>query len=141
MGVITTPIQRSKEKVQPTLEKHVFVPNETAISLEASIRVNMQIVLECSEENTIKLFEIIDEETPEGFKTLSAVVIEVFNKEPLAKPEVTVFTTEISEIPNVAVERGPLPKGNKAMVVIATKILSRPSVSSFQIKLLIFNTL
>lgn len=39
-------IPRRKQIGQPVLEKYEFVPNEIQLSIEKSIRVNMQIGLE-----------------------------------------------------------------------------------------------
>lgn len=137
-GISTRIIQRSIEKVKPTLQKEIFVPNEAAISLQESIRVNMQIVLENYGETTIKVFEIIDEESVDGLKTLSDIIIDALSSEPEVTPEITVFTNQTLEIPTVTVQTGSLPKGI-GDVVVATNILSRPSVSMPYCKRPIFN--
>lgn len=110
-GVTTTTIQRSDEKIKPTLEKHVFVPNETTVNLQESIRINMQIVLENFEENNIKVLEVTDKEEVHDLKALPGLIVEALSNEPVVKSHVTVEMISPS-------------KRSEGMVVIA----SRPSV-------------
>lgn len=114
----------------PVLERYVFVPNETSLTTEESVRVNMQIILENLGGTKIKVYEVFDEETGDR-APLAGIVFDVLNDQPLIQPEIVVLTKKSVEIPNVTVQEGFLPKEKDATLVIVTNISSRAPVSRF----------
>lgn len=57
-GMTANAITRRKPLGEPVLEKHVFVPNETTLTLEESVRVNLQIILENERQFQVSSFNL-----------------------------------------------------------------------------------
>lgn len=79
-GLNASSIARKKSLAGPVLEKYVFVPNEASLTLEDSIRVNIQIILENSYRIKIKFAEIQEE-------ALTPLILEAFADQPLIQAE------------------------------------------------------
>lgn len=126
-GLAASAISRRKQTAEPVLEKYIFVPNETHLTIEESVRVNMQIILENSGATKVKAYEVVDEAASENL--LAGLVFDVLNDQPLIQPDITVLTKKSIEIPNVTVQEGFLPKEKDALLVIGTNVLSGVIVS------------
>lgn len=125
VGLAASAITRRKQASDPVLEKHVFVANEeTCLTTEESVRVNMQIVLENLGGTKVKIYEVVDEEAPED--VLAGITFDVLNDQPLIQPDISVLTKRPLEVSSVTVAEGYLPKEKDALVVIASNVLSRP---------------
>lgn len=118
---------RSKLVEQPILEKYVFIPNETALSTEESIRINMQIVYENSYSVNIKVAEII-ERGSDSINPLASLIYQALNDMPLVQPDVTLLSPFRHSIEGVEVENKTLNSIRNVSIVVAENLLTRPDV-------------
>ena len=73
-GIQVKSVFKKKPRLEPVLEKNVFVPNNLLLELEEAVRVNTQIILENSLETNFKAVELINEFTdPNGEHILGFV--------------------------------------------------------------------
>ncbi|KAF2904462.1 hypothetical protein ILUMI_01702 [Ignelater luminosus] len=128
-GLIANSIARRKVLADPVLEKHTFVPLETELSTEESVRVNVQIFLENNYGIKHRTAELIDEATKPDAKPLGPVVRQAFSDQPLIQPEIIIFSKEPMELENITVEDKKLgSESHSCAMVIASKICSRPEI-------------
>lgn len=134
VGLAASAIARRKQTADPVLEKYVFVPNEIDnLTIQESVRINMQIILENIGGTKVKVYEVVDEiALGASNEVIGGVIFDVLADQPLIQPDITILTRkQINEISNVTVQEGFLPKEKDAILVIGTKILSRTVVSYF----------
>lgn len=130
-GLGATAITKRKARAEPVLEKYNFIPNHTSLSLQESVRVNIQLILENVTSMKVNVFEIFDEATSENVSLLSPIVSNVLADLPLVQPDVTVLSKNSLELDNVKVEVKPLPCNGSALLVIGTNLLQQPEVTVF----------
>lgn len=90
---------------EPVLEKNEFIPNETNLTIEESIRVNVQLILENLHTIKVKAVELDNsEEINEDTKLLSPILVNVLGDMPLMQPDVTLLTKrENLELQNITI--------------------------------------
>ncbi|CAH1160281.1 unnamed protein product [Phaedon cochleariae] len=123
-GLVATSIARKKELGIPVLEKYVFVPNSATLSIEQSVRVNMQLLLENALVYKVKAVEVIDEFTKPDATLLTPLVKMVFEDQPLIQPLVKILTKNALEA-DVPVEDKKLSEELDNLLVIASNLLER----------------
>lgn len=104
---------------KPVIEEHKFVPNETSLSLEDSIRVNMQIALEINQRNKIKVIEIAD-----ARETLLPSIINSLDGDPMVEIEAILLTEQEIKIPGVKVENSPLHCFQNVYMIIGNELFN-----------------
>ncbi|KAK4878173.1 hypothetical protein RN001_010679 [Aquatica leii] len=87
----------------PALEIHKFVPFDTALSLENSVRVHIQLVLE-NLTRTLKLIEVVDSFTLETDKLLCPIIANVLENEYPIEKHLSIYTNKVLNFPNINVE-------------------------------------
>ncbi|XP_045466442.1 fatty acid synthase-like [Harmonia axyridis] len=128
IGVMASSIPRRKQFGQPVLEKYEFVPNEMKLSIEQSLRVNMQISLENLYAINIKIVEVIDEVTTEDSEPLGPTIHQAFSDQPLIRPNIVILSKKKFDLQNITVEEKQLVSETDCHLIVATKILRRPLV-------------
>lgn len=128
-GLIANSIARRKALGEPVLEKHTFVPLETELPTQESVRVYVQIFLENNYGIKHRTAELIDEATKTDVIPLGPIVHQAFSDQPLIQPEVIIFSKEPLELQNITVEDKKLgSESHTCSIVVASKICSRPEV-------------
>lgn len=128
-GLNASAITRRKPKAPPVVEFSKFFPNETSLTLEESIRINIQLALENKPEIKVKTVELVAETVGEDFHPVSPTVLQVLGDLPLMQPEVLIYSKKTMEVENVTVEDKVLDKDDNASVIIGKNLLSRSDVS------------
>ncbi|CAG9820290.1 unnamed protein product [Phaedon cochleariae] len=126
-GLIASSIPRRKDLGIPVLERYAFIPNVTTLTLEQSIRVNMQILLENALVYKVKSVEIIDESTKEASIPISPIVKAVFEDQPLIQPILKILTKNQLET-SVPVEDKNITEETDNLLVVASNLLERPEL-------------
>ncbi|KAL3270572.1 hypothetical protein HHI36_021109 [Cryptolaemus montrouzieri] len=121
-GLLASSIPRRRQRGTPVLEKYVFIPNETELSIKESLRVNMQIGLENLHGIKMKIVEVIDE-VKEGVEPLGPMIFDVFADLPLIQTNISVFCKEKLELANVTVEDKELRTESDCNLIVGTKVL------------------
>lgn len=124
VGLEARSIARKKPLGEPVLEKHVFIPNEASLNTDESVRVIVQIILENNYTIKTKSIEIRDEETTQE-EVLSPLILNALKDQPLIQPEVSVYSSEKLDLPQVTVEDKKLGGECDAHVIVASHALSR----------------
>lgn len=101
------------------MEEHVFIPNETNLTVEDAMRVNVQIALEINYKKKIKVVEISDSN-----KNLVANVIRSLENDPVVQVEAVLLSKDNISIPQVKVEDSPIENFDGVYMVIGKEILS-----------------
>ncbi|XP_045465555.1 fatty acid synthase-like [Harmonia axyridis] len=127
-GLKANSIPRRKQRSAPVLEKYEFVPNETTLTVEQSLRVNIQLGLENFFGIKLKIIEILDEATQEGSEPLGPKIFDVYADLPLIQVNISVFSKEKLELANVTVEDKELRKEIDCHLVVGTNILQRAMI-------------
>jgi fatty acid synthase len=124
--VRSTPKQKLLQK--PVTEKYEFVPNETHLDLSQSVRINIQIVLEESMEQELRVGELIDHFTKARSTILMPLVKNVLEDIPSVYPELIISTKDkIENLPEIRIESLALTRTNNLSLIIATNIFQRSS--------------
>ncbi|XP_057672284.1 fatty acid synthase-like [Diorhabda carinulata] len=128
-GLIANSIHRRKDLGIPVLEKHQFIPNITALTLDESIRVNMQILLENALIKKVKCVELIDEFTKDN-STIIPSIKSAFEDQPLIQPLVKILTKiTLEDIPEtIQVEDKELYTESECNLIVGTRLLERASI-------------
>lgn len=126
-GLHATRIQRRKNLGVPVLESYLFIPNNTNLSSQESIRVNTQILLENTLLYKIKCAEIVDAETPDDTLILSDLVVECLEDQPLIQHDVIILT-ELNLQTNLAVENKSIRDETDCSLIIGSRLFKRPQV-------------
>jgi fatty acid synthase len=123
-GLTAKSIAKKKPRLEPVLEKYVFVPNQESLDLSQLIRINIQIILENSLENQFKAVELLEG----SGELLSPLVCKVLDDVPVVTPELIVSTkTALDPIPGVTIEHFVLTPESNLLLIIATKLLQNPT--------------
>ncbi|KAJ8963957.1 hypothetical protein NQ314_005288 [Rhamnusium bicolor] len=132
-GLITTSISRKKDAGTPVLESYKFVPNITSLSIHESVRVNIQIILETTLANKIKVVELIDNHCEQGAIYITPIILRVLEDEPLVQPLVKILSKTPIDA-GVEVDDKKLTSERDCLLVVGTNILKRPEVSQLKIQ-------
>lgn len=123
-GLNASEIARKKPLSEPVLERYVFIPNETQLTLEESLRVNMQIVLENSYRIKVKVVEVVDDDASD---VLMPLILNALSDQPLIQAEALVLSERLIELPDVKVENKQLGSVGEALIVVARNLLENPN--------------
>ncbi|VEN52720.1 unnamed protein product, partial [Callosobruchus maculatus] len=127
-GLMASAITRKRDMRVPVLEKYVFVPNEAFLTVEESVRVNIQIILENSLVTKVKSVEIVDKFTSLNNHLLSPIVLTVLEDQPMIQPNVTVLSkTPIEEV-NITTVDKELNAETDCVLIITSKLSQRPEL-------------
>lgn len=122
-------IPRQKPLSDPLLEKYVFIPNETRLTTEDSIRVNMQLILENEQVLNVKTVELFDDNRIDELEPLSSFISDAFECQPLIKADVTVLSQKLAEVRNANVKAHKLSAvENDYLLIVANGLLGNPNV-------------
>lgn len=132
-GLNASAITKRKPLGEPILESYKFVPNETALTPEESIRINTQIVLENQYKIQVKVVEIFDEEEKDKSEPIGPLVFDAFSEMPLIQANITVVTDLTLDLPNVTVEKKPVTSYKDILVLVASKLLENQDVCSIKV--------
>ncbi|XP_063924636.1 fatty acid synthase-like [Zophobas morio] len=117
---------RKKGRLEPVLEKHVFVPNNTTLELEEVVRVNTQIILENTLEYHFKAVEIINEFTDINSEHILCFVNKALADIPVVAPDLTVSSkAAINDTPGIKYETITLTPESNILLYIGSKILQQ----------------
>lgn len=119
-------ISRKKIIDEPVLEKYQFTPNETDLTLEQSVRVNLQIILENLLTIKVKVAEVRDDEDSQ---VIAPIVQEVLTDMPLIQPEIIVCSHKNLDLPNITVTTNNLSEQVGCDLVVGTNLLEGGLVS------------
>ncbi|KAJ3652425.1 hypothetical protein Zmor_018392 [Zophobas morio] len=123
-GVYVKSIFKKKMRLEPVLEKNVFVPNNCPLELEEVVPVNTQIILENSLENNFKAVELVNEFTDINAKHILDFVNKALENLPVVTPDLTIsLHTIINETPGVKFETVTLTPESNILLYIGSKIL------------------
>ncbi|XP_056629975.1 fatty acid synthase-like [Diorhabda sublineata] len=128
-GLIANSIPRRKDLGIPVLEKYQFVPNVTTLTLNESIRINMQILLENNIINKVKCVELIDEFTKDS-STIIPIIQAAFEDQPLIQPIVKILTkNQLQDIEgNIPIEDKELDTETDCNLIVGSRLLERSTV-------------
>ncbi|KAJ3652398.1 hypothetical protein Zmor_018367 [Zophobas morio] len=125
-GLHVKSIFRKRARLEPVLEKHVFVPNSTTLDLEQAVRINTQIILENSLEYRFKAVEIVDEFTDINSEHILCLVNKALEDVALVTPDLTVSTkASNSDIPGIKFEMVTLTPESDILLYVGSKILQQ----------------
>lgn len=125
-GLLPKSISRRKQRLEPVLEKNVFVPNYSSAELADAVRINTQLILENSLETQFKAVEVIDENTVPDSEILMFLVCKALDDVPVVVPDLTVSTkNNIEEKPGVKIESVALTPESNCLLIVATNLLQR----------------
>ncbi|KAJ3652400.1 hypothetical protein Zmor_018369 [Zophobas morio] len=125
-GLHVKSIFRKRARLEPVLEKHVFVPNSTTLDLEQAVRINTQIILENSLEYRFKAVEIINEFTDTNSEHILCLVYKALEDVALVTPDLTVSTkASNSDTPGIKFEMVTLTPESDILLCVGSKILQQ----------------
>lgn len=112
---------------EPLLHEYKFIPNETALSIEESIAINMQIIVENYNSVKLKVLEVIDKISASD--PLAPLIKQALSELPLIQPEVIVLSPLSLNIETVKVENRKLGNMSGISVIVAENLVGRNEVS------------
>ncbi|KAJ3652417.1 hypothetical protein Zmor_018385 [Zophobas morio] len=125
-GVQVKSIFKKKQRLEPVLEKNVFIPNNVSLGLEEAVRVNTQIILENSLETNFKAVEIINEFTDPNAEHILGFVNKTLEHIPLLTPDLTISSkTTVTETPGIKIENVTLTHESNILLYVGSKILQQ----------------
>nr|CAH7737553.1 unnamed protein product [Callosobruchus chinensis] len=127
-GLMSSAITRKRDMRVPVLEKYVFVPNETNLTVEESVRVNIQIILENSLVPKVKSVEIVDKFTPLNINPLSPIMLTVLEDQPMIQPNITILSKTPIEGVNITTVDKELNTETDCMLIVTSKLSQRPEL-------------
>ena len=123
-GVHVKSIFKKKARLEPVLEKNVFIPNNCPLELEDVVRVNTQIILENTLENNFKAVEVVNEFTDINAKHILGFVYKTLENLPVIIPDLTISSnTSINETSGIKFETVTLTTERNILLYIGSKIL------------------
>lgn len=124
----TVLIPRNRSLDEAVLEEYVFVPNEVKLSVEESVRVNLQIIFE-NEPDMInfKAIELFGASNSEDMELLSRHLGAIKDQLRM-KPDKFVLSTASIEVDNAKVKSGILKSQGHCELVIAADVLTNKEV-------------
>lgn len=123
----TTVIPKRKDVKDPVLEKFHFVPNEAYLSLEQSINVNLQLILDNCYRLQVKVYELIEGSSKD---LLGPHIFKILTDVPFIQPDIRLLTSMKLEIPNVTLENKSLKGISDAFVIAGHCLVTRQEVSN-----------
>lgn len=128
-GISMAPVQRHKYQRKAILEGYLFVPHNTVLSIQHSVRVNAQLILENLLPVKLSCVELTDNHIRLNPIALSPILTKVFDEEKTVQVDIKIYSNEDLDIENVPVERGNISNDyNKYAIVIASKLLENAQV-------------
>lgn len=115
---------------EPILEKYEFIPNETTLKIEDSIRTNIQIILENYHTITVKVAELID--VQKDLKPVAPLIHQALSDLPQIQPDVRILSPFSLDSEGIHVENKNLNNMNNVSIVVAENLLARTEVSHFR---------
>lgn len=106
------------------MEKYQFIPNESQLTTEEALRVNIQIALENHYRVKVKTVEVLDDES----EPLSPAVLKILGDIPLMEPDVTILTKKEFDYPGVNLIDSKLITATDAFIVLTVNVLSNPQL-------------
>lgn len=113
-------IAKKTASKKPILEEYRFVPNETTLSIEESIRVNMQLALEYNKKNKIKIVDVSN-----ANRSLLSTIIKSMENDPFVEIDAILLTKNKIAISQVKVEDVPLESLEDIYMVIGQELLTK----------------
>ncbi|KAK5638955.1 hypothetical protein RI129_013250 [Pyrocoelia pectoralis] len=110
--VHVTAIPRRKERGEPVLETYKFVPFSTELPIKSAVRVLMQIFLENTLILKLKAVEVVETDT------ISPLIQEALNDQPLVKSEIVILGNENLGASNVKVINKPLSSESNCGIIV-----------------------
>lgn len=132
-GLFASPIPRKKPAGEPILETYKFTPNIASLSLEQSIRVNMQIALENIMSVKVKVVEV-PEEVTDDYKFISPIVSDVLGDLPLMQPELSILYKTQIEVARVDVVDKDLKEEQNCLLLILNNLSQKPETLTEALK-------
>nr|CAI5852763.1 unnamed protein product [Callosobruchus analis] len=127
-GLMSSAITRKRDMRVPVLEKYVFIPNEAFLTVEESVRVNIQIILENSLVPKVKSVEIVDKFTSSSNNPLSPIILAVLEDQPMIQPSITILSKRPIEGVNVTTVDKELNTETDCMLIVTSKLSQRPEL-------------
>lgn len=122
-------INKRKMRAEPVLEHFNFLPNDANLTLEQSLRANIQTMLENTNSLKIKTVELIEATAGDDYVPISPIVFQILGDLPLLQPEVLIYTKKSDmEIDNVTIEDKELNAEDSAYFVCGSNLLAKPEV-------------
>lgn len=107
----------------------MFIPNYATVTFPQSVRINTQIILDESLEQTFSALEILDEFSLSESPLVMPLLFNVLENIPLIHPNLTLSTkNSLNEIPGVKIEAATLSPSSSLLLVVATKLFQRPTL-------------
>lgn len=133
----TTVIPKRKDVKDPVLHKFHFVPNETYLSVEESISVNLQLILDNCYRLQVKIYELIEGTSKDNLCPLGPHMFKVLTDIPFIQPDIRLLTSMKLEIPNVTLENKSLKNISDAFVMAGHCLVTRQEVSQSKCNFLV----
>ncbi|KAJ3652430.1 hypothetical protein Zmor_018395 [Zophobas morio] len=125
-GVQVKSVFKKKPRLEPVLEKNIFIPNNLSLGLEEAVRVNTQLILENSLETNFKAVEIINEFTDPNAEHITVFVNKTLEHIPLLTPDLTISSKTITtETTGIKFEIITLTPESGILLYIGSKILQQ----------------
>ncbi|XP_017778630.1 PREDICTED: fatty acid synthase-like, partial [Nicrophorus vespilloides] len=113
---------KRKTQNDPTLETYKFIPNESSLSLEESLIVNMQIILENISMVNVNILEIFDAKTS-NLQPVAIYVKEILNNIIKVHANITIYSPrKLENINGVQITDKP-PEEQSALICIGYNLL------------------
>ncbi|NP_001037478.1 p270 [Bombyx mori] len=131
-GLNATPITKRLPLGVPVLEKNEFIPfsSNTKMTVEDTLRSDIQLILENIQTYKVKTIELVDEEyKSNALEPLIEKVGELLGDLPLVQAELLLISEDPIEMPsNVTVENKKLTGETNTVIFIGANLLERPDV-------------
>ncbi|KAJ8958992.1 hypothetical protein NQ317_011720 [Molorchus minor] len=128
-GLLASSINKRKNKAIPILEKNEFVPNTTAVDIDSSVRINVQIILENELIYKVKVVELMNELAQEDAIPLAPIVQSVIGDQPLIQSMIKILSKIPFEVDQkIEVEETKLSDEQDCNIVIVSNIAGNKPV-------------
>ncbi|XP_022912997.2 fatty acid synthase-like [Onthophagus taurus] len=116
-------ISKRKPLSEPVIEMYKFIPNKTLLTLEESIRINVQIILENNPQKELKSFEMF-ESNNKNREPLSLILQQAVEDQPLIQADIKLFSDKPIDLTGVTLSDKPVKYESGLHLVIANNLLS-----------------
>ncbi|KAF5284901.1 hypothetical protein FQA39_LY16856 [Lamprigera yunnana] len=121
-GLRATPITKRKTLEEPVLETYKFIPLVGTLSLENSVRVNAQIILENNADVRFKAVELLANDKP-----LMPMLLEILQDQPLIQPELLIVAQSALSLDGIATT-DKKPESDSHLLVITSRALTQSNI-------------
>lgn len=127
IGLSASAISKRKPRGEPVLESYKFMPNNTELTIEESMRINTQMILENVQTLKVKVAELLQDDD-EDIEPISPYILNALGDLPLIQPDVTIYTKTSLSLDNITVNIAPFTVEENYLLVIGVDLLKKEEV-------------